>query len=78
MQRLGEKLRILRERNNVSLRKLASDLGMKSHAHLGRIETGEKKPSAELILTLADYFNVTTDVLMRDEQELSPSKEKAC
>ena len=70
IQRFGEKLRTLRERNHISLRKLASELGMKSHAHLGRIETGDKKPSAELVLAISIYFQVTTDELMKDELEV--------
>ena len=70
MQQFGEKLRILRQKNDVSLRELANELGFSSHAHLGRIETGEKKPSAELVLKIARYFNVTTDQLMKDELEL--------
>ena len=70
MERFGEKLRILREKNDVSLRELANELGFSSHAHIGRIETGEKKPSAELVLKIARHFDVTTDHLMKDELEL--------
>jgi len=67
MERFGKKLRFLRVKYGVSLRTLAVDLGFKSHAHLGRIETGEKTPSAILVLKIARYFNVSTDQLMKDE-----------
>ncbi|MFQ5854611.1 MAG: helix-turn-helix domain-containing protein [Anaerolineae bacterium] len=70
MRRFGQKLRTLRERQGISLRKLASDLDFSSHAHLGRIETGEKSPSAALVLKIARYFDVSTDTLMKDELEL--------
>ncbi|TEU15393.1 MAG: XRE family transcriptional regulator [Anaerolineales bacterium] len=70
MERFGEKLRTLRKRQGISLRKLATDLEFSSHAHLGRIETGEKRPSAVLILKITRYFNVSTDQLMKDEFEL--------
>ena len=70
MQRFGEKLRILRQKNDISLRELADALGFSSHAHLGRIETSEKKPSAELVLKIARYFDVSTDQLMKDELDL--------
>ncbi|MCP4372609.1 MAG: helix-turn-helix transcriptional regulator [Deltaproteobacteria bacterium] len=70
MQRFGEKLRTLRNKRGVSLRELASELGFSSHAHLGRIEKGEKTPSAELILGIADFFKVPIDNLMRDDLEL--------
>jgi transcriptional regulator with XRE-family HTH domain len=70
MKRFGEKLKVLRERKGISLRKLAADLNFASHAHLGRIETGEKMPSAALVLKIARYFDVSTDQLMKDELEL--------
>lgn len=70
MQRFGEKLRTLRTQRGLSLRKLASLLGLATHSHLDRIEKGESKPSADLILKIANFFGVTTDQLMRDELEL--------
>ena len=70
MMRFGEKLRALRARRNTSLRRLADDLDFSSHAHLGRIEAGEKMPSAALVLKIARYFDVSTDRLMKDELEL--------
>ena len=70
MQQFGEKVRTLRKKQGLSLRKLASMLGLATHSHLDRIEKGENKPSADLILTIAIFFGVTTDQLMRDELEL--------
>jgi len=70
LQRFGEKLRTLREREGLSLRKLATDLGFKAHVYLAQIEYGNKKPSAALILKVADYFHVPLEQLMRDELEL--------
>ncbi len=67
MQRFGEKVRALRKQRGVSLRVLAADLGLATHSHLDRIEAGENKPSADLILKIADYFEVSIDRLMRDE-----------
>ncbi len=70
MQRFGEKLRTLRTQRGLSLRKLASLLGLATHSHLDRIEKGGSKPSADLILKIANFFGVTTDQLMRDELDL--------
>jgi len=70
MKRFGEKLRALRTQNDISLRKLAAMLGHSSHSLVTSIERGEKKPSAELAIKIADLFNVTTDQLLRDELEL--------
>jgi len=45
-------------------------LGMGAHSHLANIETGKNKPTADLIVKIADLFQVTTDQLMRDELEV--------
>ena len=70
MEKFGEKLRTLRQRRGLTLRQLASMLGMGAHSHLANIETGKNKPTADLIVKIADLFQVTTDQLMRDELEV--------
>jgi transcriptional regulator with XRE-family HTH domain len=70
MERFGEKVYRLRRQRGLSLRKLAASLGLATHSHLDRIEKGEDKPSADLILKIADFFGITTDQLMRDELEI--------
>lgn len=70
MKRFGEKLKVLRTRHNLSLRQLAAALGLATHSHLDRIEHGENSPSPELILRIADYFDVSLESLMRDELNL--------
>ncbi len=70
MKKFGEKLRTLRQRRGLTLRQLASMLGMGAHSHLANIETGRNKPTADLIVKIADLFQVTTDQLMRDELEV--------
>ena len=69
MKRIGEKLHILRERERLTMRKLAKILGT-NHGHISRIESGAKRPSSDLILRIARYFKVTTDQLMMDELEV--------
>jgi len=69
MERFGEKLRALRQRDKVSLRKLSTDLGYASHNHLAGIEKGARKPSAELVIKIALYFKVSTDQLLMDDLE---------
>jgi transcriptional regulator with XRE-family HTH domain len=70
MKRFGVKLRTLRKRRGLTLRQLASTLEMGAHSHLANIETGKNKPTADLILKIADLFEVSTDQLMRDELEI--------
>ena len=69
MQRFGEKLRTLREGRALSYRKLAAELGV-AHTHIANIENGARTPSAELIVKIARYFQVSFDQLMDDNVEL--------
>lgn len=68
MKRFGEKLRILRKREGLTLRQLGQMLGV-HNSHVARIEKGQK-PSVELILKLSHIFNVSLDSLMKDELDL--------
>jgi len=69
MTRFGEKLRVLRQQQNLTLRQLANLLDV-HYTHLNNIEIGKRRPSTILVLKIADLFNVTADQLMRDELEL--------
>lgn len=68
MKQFGHKLKTLRLQRGLSLRRLASDLGLATHSHLDRVERGLSQPSPALILRIAEYFGVTTDDLMQDER----------
>lgn len=70
MERFGEKVRELRKMRGLSLRQLAIELGLSTHSHLDRIEKGQSNPSADLILEIANFFEVTTDQLMKDDLEI--------
>jgi transcriptional regulator with XRE-family HTH domain len=70
MKRFGEKLRTLRQRRGLTLRQLAASFDMKSYSHIADMESGRNLPSVELLVKIADYFQVTTDQLLRDEQEI--------
>jgi transcriptional regulator with XRE-family HTH domain len=70
MERLGEKLRALRKRRGLSIRQLASVLGVKAHSHIARIEMGQNKPSLELLVNMAQFFDVSYDQLLNDNLEL--------
>lgn len=67
MQRFGEKLRILRTGKQMTLKELASSLGLTAHGYISEIESGKKKPTAEFVLKVARYFKVSTDKLLKDE-----------
>lgn len=70
MERFGEKLRVLRERRGLTVRDLASALGIKSSSYISKLEKGTKTPSTPLLLKISLYFGVSTDQLLRDDLEL--------
>jgi transcriptional regulator with XRE-family HTH domain len=62
----------------MTLQQLAHALGHSAHGYISELESGKKKPTAELVLKVACLFDVTTDLLLRDEIELdSHSAEKS-
>ena len=70
VQRLGEKVRTLRKRQVMTIKALVLALGFHSHSYVSEIETGKKHPSTEMIIKLADLFEVTVDELVRDERDV--------
>ena len=69
MERFGEKLRILRNRQGLSLRQLSNVLEV-SHSYIAKMERGEKTPNVAMVLRISQIFDVSTDVLIKDELEL--------
>lgn len=70
MQRFGEKLRALRKQRGLTLKQLAQAIGHTTHSHISELETGKRRPSLDLALRLARYFDVSLDQLVKDELEL--------
>lgn len=68
--RFGEKLRALRTRRGLTLIQMAGQLGYKAHGHLSEIEAGKKAPTAGLVLKVARLFEVSADILLKDELEI--------
>lgn len=67
VEKFGEKLRMLRLHRGLTLQQMASSLGMNAHGYISELEHGKKKPTAELVLRVAYFFDVTTDVLLKDQ-----------
>lgn len=70
MQRFGEKLRTLRIRHGMTLKELTFKLGYSAHGYISELESGKKKPTVELVLSVARLFDVSTDQLLKDELDL--------
>ena len=62
---LGERIRELRNGRGWSQRELARKVGAASKSVISYYELGERFPSYETLIRLADVFNVSTDFLLR-------------
>jgi transcriptional regulator with XRE-family HTH domain len=63
LAQVGPRLRRLRERRELTLTALAERTGI-SKSTLSRLETGERKPSLELLLPLCEIFHLPLDELV--------------
>jgi transcriptional regulator with XRE-family HTH domain len=72
MQRLGEKLRILRLQRELSLRELAVALGHPPsfNSYLSDVENGRRTPKLAFVLQVTAFFQVSMDQLTRDDLDL--------
>lgn len=58
----GKVLYMLRKRNQLTQKELASVLGV-SESRIGMYERGHREPDFEMLEAIADYFNVDMDFL---------------
>jgi transcriptional regulator with XRE-family HTH domain len=75
LKRFGEKLRLLRQGRGLTLTELAAATGLKAHGYISELEAGKKQPSVQFVISIAKYFDVSTDELLLDEKELAPKCE---
>jgi transcriptional regulator with XRE-family HTH domain len=69
MKRFGEKLRTLRHQHGLTMRQLGDRLGV-SDSYVSKMETGDKTPNVAMVLKISRLFNVSADVLIKDELDL--------
>ena len=70
MKRFGEKLRVLRIQRGMGVRELATALDIKSPSYVSKLEKGQRKPSTDILLKVSLFFNVSADLLLKDDLEL--------
>ena len=63
-QKLGNNLKRMRTRNNISQSDIARSLDV-SRSFISNIENGKTNPTLSTIARLADAINVTTDKLLK-------------
>ncbi|PRX24041.1 helix-turn-helix protein [Orenia metallireducens] len=68
---LGERLRKLRKERNLTLADLSSHFHMRKST-FSNYENDYRKPNADLLEELADYFNVSVDYLLGRTNERNP------
>jgi transcriptional regulator with XRE-family HTH domain len=68
---IGNKIKELRKSKGITQNELATILGLKSQSTIASIENNKNKPSSELLIKIAEYFNVTVDYLISTEERLN-------
>lgn len=63
MEYLGMKLKALRQERGITQKQLAEAMGLVT-ASISSYETGGNYPSAEIIIKLCRFFNVSADYLL--------------
>lgn len=63
MATLGSRIKNLREKHDIKQVDFAKKIGV-SNVVLSRYESDERKPDYEILQTIADFFEVTTDYLL--------------
>jgi XRE family transcriptional regulator len=59
----GEHLKSLRKSKNITQKQLALAIGVTERG-IQQYELGERKPSYDVLISLADFFNVSLDFLV--------------
>lgn len=60
---LSERLISLRKSHNITQKQLAAELGL-SEIAIQNYESQRRKPAYDVLIALADYFNVSLDYLV--------------
>ena len=67
MSTIGQRIKLLRTKNNLSLQELA-DLVGKSKGNISGYENDKYEPSAQTIISIAKHFKVSTDWILNGEE----------
>jgi transcriptional regulator with XRE-family HTH domain len=64
VSKLGENLRALRIQHGLSQSDLATQVKIASRAYISNLEAGRKTPSLEILVQLAELFNIAIDEML--------------
>ena len=65
---LKDKLQLLRKQNGYSQEQLADKIGI-ARQTISKWETGTAVPESEKLVAISNYFGVSVDYLLKDEEE---------
>ena len=65
---IGQRIRYLRKETGLSQEELADKLNINTD-HLGRLETGKRGMSIDLLAEISKYFAVSTDYILFGEKQ---------
>lgn len=71
---VGERLYKLRKEKNLSQEDLANELDV-SRQSISKWETNQSMPDFDKVVSLCEYFNITTDELLTGNKDIVESKE---
>ena len=72
---IGEKIAILRTMSNISQEQLAEKISVSRQA-VSRWEMDQAVPQIEKIIQLCEFFGITTDELLKEENSIKNPAEK--
>ncbi|MGN9166203.1 helix-turn-helix domain-containing protein [Tissierellaceae bacterium HCP3S3_D8] len=77
MNKIGNRIKELRELNNISANKLAISLDI-APSNISKIENGISKPSLDLLMSICDYFKISMSEFFSDgiNTEILPNEVK--
>ncbi|HPN13385.1 MAG TPA: helix-turn-helix transcriptional regulator [Spirochaetota bacterium] len=69
---LGQKLKQLRKEKDITKATFAKTIGI-APSHVGRYENDESVPTAFILKKIAEFYNVSVDYVLSDDETESPN-----
>jgi len=66
---IGDNIKRIRKEKGIQQKKMALDLGL-DQSNYNKIESGKREPSIELINKLAEYLEVSVNVLFNENEQI--------
>ncbi len=70
--KVGERIQLARNNKKLTQEQVSTMIGCTSK-HISAVETGNTRPSIELLIALSNVLDVTVDHLLMDDSRINPS-----